>query len=368
MHLKALSRRWFVALLASSGLFISLHSFTAAAEDTGSAGFVYVMTNKSAGNSVIQYRRSGNGSLTWLNEVATGGNGTGANGADPLGSQNSLVLGREGKILLAANAGSNEVSVLEVSNGKLIWLSKLASGGTFPNSVALFDDLVYVLNAQGTPNIAGFRLDANGTLHAIPNATVNLPSGSTGANDIRFTPDGGNLLVTVSGTNQILLFDVGDDGIAGAPVAQPSAGASPFGIAFGHDGVVIVSEAAGSASSYRLSDDTLDAISGAVADTQMASCWISVTKSARLAYVSNTGSGTISSFQISGKGELSLLNAVAANPGGAPIDSSLSRDSRFLYVVESAQGKTLIFRNVDSRLSPIGTVSVPVGSQGIAAE
>src|SRR5436309_5943908 len=176
MHLKALSRRWFVALLVSSGLFISLHSFTAAAEDAGSAGFVYVMTNKSAGNSVIQYRRSGNGSLTWLREVATGGNGTGANGADPLGSQNSLVLGGDGRLLLAANAGSNEISVLGVINDKLVWLSKSPSGGTFPNSVALFGDLVYVLNAQGTPNITGFRLDSNGALHAIPNATVNLPS------------------------------------------------------------------------------------------------------------------------------------------------------------------------------------------------
>src|SRR5438552_1300063 len=263
MHSKALSRRWLTALTAASALFIALHSVSAAAEDSGRTGFVYVMTNKNTGNSVIQYRRSGNGSLTWLNEVTTGGNGTGANGADPLGSQNSLVLGGEGKILLV---------------------------------------------------------------------------------------------------------DVGDDGVAGVPVAQPSAGASPFGIAFGHDGVAIVSEAAGSASSYRQSDDTLDVISGAVTDTQRASCWISVTKSARLAYVSNTGSGTISSFQISGKGELSLLNAVAANPGGAPIDSSLSRDSRFLYVVESAQGKTLIFRNNDSTLSPIGTVSVPVGSQGIAAQ
>src|SRR5438874_9637974 len=368
MHSKALSRRWLTALTAASALFIALHSVSAAAEDSGRAGFVYVMTNKSAGNSVIQYRRSGNGSLTWLNEVTTGGNGTGANGADPLGSQNSLVLGGEGKILLAANAGSDEISVLEVINGKLVWRSKSASGGTFPNSVALFDNLVYVLNAQGTPNITGFRLDSDVTLHAIPNATVNLPSGSTGANDIRFTPDGGHLLVTVSATNQIISFDIGDDGVAGSPMPQPSAGPSPFGIGFGHNGTVIVSEAAGSASSYRLSDDTLDVISGAVTDTQMASCWISVTKSAREAYVSNTGSGTISSFRISGKGELTLLDAVAANPGGAPIDSALSRDSAFLYVVESAQGKTLIFRNRGDILLPIGTVSVPIGSQGIAAQ
>ena len=174
--------------------------------------------------------------------------------------------------------------------------------------------------------------------------------------------------MTVSGTNQILVFDVADNGVAGAPAPQTSAGGSPFGIRFGHDGVVIVSEAAGSASSYRLEDDTLDVISGAVTNTQKASCWISVNRSAREAYVSNTGSGTISSYQISGHGELTLLKTVAANPGGAPIDSALSRDSRFLYIVESAQGKTLIFKEDGENLIPIGSVSVATGSQGIAAQ
>jgi hypothetical protein len=86
-------------LIAASGLLIALHSTTAAAEDASRAGFVYVMTNKSTGNSVIQYRRSGSGALTWLNEVPTGGNGTGPNGADPLGAQNSLLLGGEGELL-----------------------------------------------------------------------------------------------------------------------------------------------------------------------------------------------------------------------------------------------------------------------------
>jgi len=324
------------------------------------------MTNKNPGNSVVQYQRSSNGSLSWLREVVTGGNGTGPNGADPLGSQDSLVLSGDGRLLVAANSGSNEISVLGIMNGKLAWLSKAASGGTFPNSIALSGDLVYVLNAQGIPNITGFRLDNHGALHWI--ATVDLPGGSNGANDIRFTPGGSRILVTVSGTNQILVFDVADNGVAGAPVPQTSAGGSPFGIRFGHDGVVIVSEAAGSASSYRLEDDTIDVISGAVTNTQKASCWISVNRSAREAYVSNTGSGTISSYQISGHGELTLLKAVAANPGGAPIDSALSRDSRFLYIVESAQGKTLIFKEDGENLIPIGSVSVATGSQGIAAQ
>lgn len=368
MHLKASPHRPVLAMgvLVAIALFMTLQSSALMAEEANGGGFVYVMTNKNPGNSVIQYQRASNGSLTWLREVATGGNGTGPNGADPLGSQNSLILGGDGRLLLAVNAGSNEVSVLAVINGKLTWLSKAASGGTFPNSIAISGDLVYVLNSQGTPNITGFRLDTSGTLHWI--ATVDLPAGSKGANDVRFTPGGSHILLTVSGTNQILVFDVGDDGVADAPVPQSSAGGSPFGIAFGHDGVVIISEAAGSASSYRLEDDTLDVISGAIVNTQAASCWISVNRSARDAYVSNTGSGTISSYGISGHGELSLLRAIAANPGGAPIDSALSRDSRFLYVVESAQGKTLIFRADGANLIPVGSVSVPTGSQGIAVQ
>ena len=365
MRSQSLRLRRIVSLLAF-GLLLSLASSNLTAETPRGDNFVYVMTNKTPSNSVLQFRRSADGSLTPVREVATGGSGTGANGADPLGSQDSLVLSGEGQLLLAANAGSNEISVLSARNGQLTWLSKSASGGTFPNSIALSGDLVYVLNAQGTPNITGFRLDTHGTLHWI--ATVPLPAGTLSPNDVRFTPSGSHILLTASGSNQILVFDVGDDGVAQAPSVQASAGGAPFGIRFGHDGVAIVSEAAGSASSYRLDDDTLDVISGAVSDTQKASCWISVDRAARTAYLSNTASGTISSFQVSGQGVLALLDAIAANPGGAPIDSALSRDSRFLYVVESAQGKTLIFRSSDGGLVSLGSVSVPLGSQGITAQ
>ncbi len=368
---KALSRRSLVALVVVCEVCINLYSAVlSAAEETNHAGFVYVMTNKNSANSVVQFRRSSDGTLAWMSEVPTGGSGTGPNGADPLGSQDALVLSGDGHLLIAVNAGSNEVSVLSVRAGKLAWLSKAPSGGTFPNSVALSGDLVYVLNAHGTPNITGFRLDTNGVLHTIPNGTVELPAGSTGANDIRFASGGDRLLVTVSGNNQILEFEVGDDGVVGSPVPQQSAGASPFGIRFGHEGVVVISEAAGSVSSYRLGgDDTLDVISAAVPDFQKASCWISVTRSRRNAYVSNTGSGTLSSLSIGPEGEISLLKSIATSTAGPPIDSTLSRDSRFLYVEESPLGEVQIFRVDAADLVPIGEVtSLPAGIQGIAAQ
>ena len=367
----ALSRTPLAALVVVSGVFINLYSAAlSAAEETNHAGFVYVMTNKNSANSVVQFRRGSDGTLAWMSEVPTGGSGTGPNGADPLGSQDALVLSGDGQLLIAVNAASNEVSVLSARAGKLAWLSKAPSGGTFPNSVALSGDLVYVLNAHGSPNITGFRLDTNGVLRTIPNATVELPAGSTGANDIRFAPGGDRLLVTVSGSSQILEFEVGDDGAVSSPVPQQSAGASPFGIRFGHEGVVVISEAAGSVSSYRLGGDTtLDVISAAVPDFQKASCWISVTRSRRNAYVSNTGSGTLSSFSIGPEGEISLLKSIATSTAGPPIDSTLSRDSRFLYVEESPLGEVQIFRVDAADLIPIGQVtSLPAGIQGIAAQ
>jgi 6-phosphogluconolactonase len=353
--------------LMAIGMVLGMCAVHLHAQSVGDS-FVYVMTNKNPGNSVIQFQRGSNGVLTWLREVPTGGNGTGPNGADPLGSQDSLVLSGDGSFLLAVNAGSNEISVLGPRNGKLTWLSKTTSGGTFPNSIALSHDLVYVLNSKGaSPNITGFRLDVNGVLHWI--ATIALPAGDAGANDIRFAPDGSELLVAVSGTNQILVFPLGNNGVASSPVIQTSAAAAPFGIRFGHNEVALIADASGAASSYQLSGaDMLSPISGDVSDTQMATCWISVPREAKFALVSNTGSGTLSSFAIDANGDLTLAHAVAVNPGGAPIDSALSRDGKFLYVDESAQGKVLIFSVSGGNLAQIGSVTLQPGLQGIAAQ
>ena len=365
MQALPLAKKAAISLVAVA-LFVALEPSQARADSHGDK-FVYVMSNKNPQNTVIQYLRMANGSLVQLREVPTGGSGTGPNGADPLGSQDSLILSGDGHFLLAANAGSNEVSVLGVDQERLVWLSKTRSGGDFPNSIAISGDLVYVLNSKGgTPNVTGFRLDVNGVLHWI--ATVALSTG-TAANDIRFAPDGSELLVAVAATNQILVFPVAANGVAGTPAAQSSTGASPFGIRFGHNETALISEAAGSMSSYQLTGaDSLNVISGAVSDTQAATCWISVPRDGKFALVSNTGSGTLSSFAIDVNGNVTLFNAIAANPGGAPIDSALSDDGRFLYIDDSTQGKVLIFGVNGGNLKSIGTASSNVGIQGIAAQ
>lgn len=173
MRQKQLSLRQIAVSVMALALLAGSCSVDVAAENPHGDNFVYVMSNKSPHNSVIQFLRGRNGSLTWVREVPTGGSGTGPTVVDPLGSQDSLVLSGDGHLLLAVNAGSNEVSVLEVKKGKLRWRDKVRSGGVFPNSVTLSGDLVYVLNAKGaTPHVNGFRLDPDGFLHAIPGARV----------------------------------------------------------------------------------------------------------------------------------------------------------------------------------------------------
>ncbi|MGH9454050.1 MAG: beta-propeller fold lactonase family protein, partial [Terriglobia bacterium] len=108
-----------------------------------------------------------------------------------------------------------------------------------------------------------------------------------------------------------------------------------------------------------------------IGDTQTAPCWVVVTNNGRLAFLSNTGTGTISSYRVAAGGTLTLLSAVAGSTGAnnAPIDMSMSANSQFLYVLSAAQGTVSAFRaEPDGSLTPLpGASGLPLGSQGIAA-
>jgi len=331
------------------------------------------MTNQPAGNTIVRFARSGNGSLARIDETATGGLGGTGNGIgifDPLGSADSLIQNDSGNLLLAVNAGSNEVSSLRAGANGLTLVNKVPSGGEFPNSVAMSGRLVYVLNAHGTPNITGFTIGPDGNLAPLANSTVALPGGVDAmAHDIRFTPDGLSLIVTEGGRNQLDIFDLGDDGLVTGVVARPSAGMGPFGFKFARRGVLVSTEAmSASVSSYNLTgDNALQPISPAVPNGQAATCWIDFTRTGH-AFVSNTAAGTLSSYQIGASGNLSLARAVAIKEVGAPIDLSLTNDGKFLYVVDSSSGRVRIFEVRGTGLVARGFVNgLPQTIQGIIA-
>jgi 6-phosphogluconolactonase (cycloisomerase 2 family) len=91
----------------------------------------------------------------------------------------------------------------------------------------------------------------------------------------------------------------------------------------------------------------------------------------RFAYTTNTANGTISSYEITRDGTLSLLNPTAAvtGKGTAPTDMALSSDSRFIYVREGGSNSVGGLQvEANGSLTPVGSVDgVPASAQGIAA-
>jgi 6-phosphogluconolactonase len=349
------------------------------------AGAVYVLTNQ-VDNMVMVFSHDAFGMLTPAGEFSTGGAGDpvpqGTDPAtDPLASQGALILDQGHQFLFAVNAGSNQISVLEITPSGLDLVDVVDSGGIRPISLTIRDGLLYVLNEGGTPNITGFTVGADGTLTPLTGSTQPL-IGGTAADpaQVNFNPDGKLLVVTEKAGNRIDTYTVDDNGLPSAPIDNASNGMTPFGFAFSNPGFMVVSEAFGgapnqsAASSYSAGDDgVLSVVSGSVANSQTASCWVVITNNGHTAFASNTGSGTISSYDLtSNDGTLTLVNSVAGDTGAnsAPIDMALNVSSQFLYVLAGGLQSVASFRvEHDGSLTLIDTEGgLPLGAQGIAAK
>jgi len=357
--------------------FVPLSALSAPPASTAShVGHVYVLSNDPNGNSVLVFDRKPSGAVTLSGSFATGGNGAGS-GADPLGSQNPVVLSTNGHLLFAVNAGSNSITAFRVSGDQLMPVNTVSSWGTMPVSVAVQKDLAYAVNAGGTPNISGFTIDKKtGALAPLAGSTQPLPGGAGAAPaEVSFGPHEHVLVVTEQATNQIDTFALNSDGTAKPGTAFPSSERTPFGFDFGQNDVAVISNAEGgdagaaTLSSYKVAPSgNLSAITTGIGDTQTAACWVAVTQDGTFAYTSNTGGGTVSSYTVSEDGALSLLNVAAANVT-VPVDLGMAHNGRFLYVRNAGDHSLSGFRiGHDGSLTQVTTVSgLPDGAAGLAA-
>jgi 6-phosphogluconolactonase (cycloisomerase 2 family) len=377
-----INRNSFIAvfILVAISLLATLQPTTSTAINLKS-GAVYVLTNQ-VSNSVAVFDRAPDGTSTPAGTFSTGGAGNpvaqpGDPPADPLASQGALI--RSDNFLFAVNAGSNEISVLSIGKDALTLVDKVSSGGVRPISLTVHENLLYVLNEGGTPNITGFTISDTGELTPLAGSTQPLTAGSVAdPAEVSFNNDGTLLAVTEKAANLIDVYLVGSDGVAGPPNSNPSNGMTPFGFAFDQRNHLVVSEAFGGApnaaavSSYNAAlSGTLEVVSGSVPDMQTAACWIVITNSGRYVYTTNTGTGVVSSYQLAGDGTLTLLNSVAASLGATsgPVDMALNNSSRFLYVLANGLQTVEVFRvNPDGSLTHVESVGgLPFGTQGIAA-
>jgi 6-phosphogluconolactonase len=330
---------------------------------------VFAQTNEAERNRVIAFRRDETGALDSLGSYETGGAG---DGVPHLTSQGSVILA--GDRLLVTNAGSDELSLFEVSPEALVLVQTVRSGGKAPKSVAEHGGLVYSLNT-GEPALAGFRVGESG-LEPLPGSRRDLPAGSDPA-QVGFTPDGSTLVVTDRGTDSIALFPVGADGLLGEPAIQPSSGPTPYGFAFTGDGTLLVTEAFGAqkgkaaASSYRVGAGTATPVSRSIGNGRSEICW-AVVKDDRYVFTTNFADGAVSRYEIGPDGSIVLDDAVAgtAVEGEAGLrDEALSADGRFLYAID-ADGGRIFGWAVDEagRLSELGSwEGVPPTVAGLAA-
>lgn len=365
-----------LALLFLSTFSMAFQSHGHFQQFSGNSGFVFTATNSDTGNAVIAFRRLPNGALSPFDQFPTGGLGTGSG----LGNQGGLLLSGDGQWLFVVNAGSDSVSVFSVNPNGLNLVDTEASGGTRPISLALHGDLLYVLNAGGDGNIAGFLVGPNGDLAPLGGSTRALSGSGVGPAQISFSSDGKVLIVTEKAANAIATYTVDGDGLPGTAVAHTSAGTTPFGFAVDRHDRIFVSEAAGGApgqstiSSYQvLPNGDVEVISPAVATGQSAACWILLTRNERFGYATNTGSGNLTGFGIDGSsGEISLLDASGstAGAGAAPIDMARSRNGRFVYALNAGDDSISIFKvQADGSLSPLDTVTgLPPSTNGLAAQ
>ena len=343
-------------------------------------GAVYVMANETNGNAVVGYAQRGDGTLRPIGRFATGGDGAafdGGEGLDPLISAYAIERTADNRYVLVVNAGSGSVSSMRVRDDfSLERVNTATTGGTGPNSIAVFGSLVYVSNIDadgvfnGEPDqegsLQGYIIGADGRLVPLAGSARTLGNRPSA---IRFSPSGGHLVVAsinagssalASGSDdELVVYEVQADGtLSASPVSAATStprGNSanrnlPSAIGFeiveddqGND-IVVVTEArefqadgappafpnlqTGSVSTWTLDTDgtliakDLDVLAGAsVTDGQRTACWIAFSADQSYFWVSNALESTLSTYSFAPNGDIAVQSIVAAagNPPGSTV-------------------------------------------------
>ena len=301
--------------VATAGLAaVALPFATPAFASTASpgSGAVFVQTDNTSGNQVVAYHRAAGGTLSPAGRYATGGLGgvLAGSAVDHLASQGSLSYDPWHGLLYAVNAGSNTVSVFAVTGDRLARRQVLSSGGTFPVSVAVHGDLVYVLNALGGGRLQGYRVLGDrlvpipGSGRALGLDPTATPQFTNTPGQVAFTPDGSQVIVTTKANgNDIDVFGVRFGGqLSAAPVVNSEPGTVPFGISFDLYGHLVIAEAGPNAlATFALAPGGAVSLVDAVPTGAAATCWVA--PAGPFLFAGNAGSAAESGYSSSFGGQ-----------------------------------------------------------------
>ena len=356
--------------------------------NTGNAGpavgAVYAMTNGQGQvdgnvqgpNSVVAYAQAADGTLTIMGEFPTGGNGgdfDGGEGLDPLISAYAITKSNDNRFVMAVNAGSNTVTVMQVNQDfTLSVVDTESTQDVGPNSIAYVpsrrpgvNGIVYVSNITraefldlGEPghqgSIVGYLLMDDGSLEPIANSRRELANRPSA---VQISPDGDWLVVSsinsgASGLgsgneDEIVLFSLTPDGVTSAQQLDGATSTlrgntegrnlpSAIGFQIVQNNYVVVTEARefqpdgtppafpalqdGSVSTWQIANDgtlvpiNLDVASG-TNNTGRTACWLDFSDDNTF-FVSNAIEAGLASYSFN-DGQIALLDQVAAQGTGA---------------------------------------------------
>lgn len=350
-------------------------------------------------NQVVAYSRGDDGSLTQIGVYDTGGVGENIrnSGANPLASQDPLIVSKDNRFVFAVNPGSESISSFSINSDYSLTPASLdvhtygPSGANNPVSLTVFENYLYVVNTgnfvdsdgnelESLPedrnrvnaSILGFAIGDDGTLTELPGSEIAGLGANAGS--IEFSSDGSSLHVTERRTNEILSVDMvnglpardsdGNPYIATVSSITPQ----PFGTDLyptENGDILLVSEgnngAAGlsALSSYLIEDNgdlTGISLSSGVEGDPLTTgftfgCWVEFveTPEGDFAYVSNTPDGVITSFAVGDEGGLTRLESSAGTTGIGVLDVEITYP--FLYQVVNNDGRIALFEiNADGSL------------------
>jgi len=310
-------------------------------------------------NQVVAYARGDDGSLEQLGVYDTGGIGENirASGANPLASQDPLIVSKDQRFVFAVNAGSESISSFVINDDFSLTPASLdvstsgSSGAQNPVSLTIFENILYVANTGNyvdedgveldtlpedrnrvNSSIIGFTIGDDGTLTEL--AGSEIPGIAANVGSVEFSTDGLSLAVTERRTNEIITVGLDENRLPVSESFINSLTDQPFGtdlypaeigdillVSEGNNGAVGLS----ALSSYLVQDDgslTGISLSSGVEGDPLTTgftfgCWVEFveTPDGDFAYVSNTPDGVITSYEVSDAGELTLLESLAASAG-----------------------------------------------------
>ena len=118
-------------------------------------------------NQVVAYARGVDGSLQQLGVYDTGGVGENIrnSGANPLASQDPLIVSKDQRFVFAVNAGSESISSFVINDDYSLTPASLnvsttgSSGAQNPVSLTIYENILYVANTGNFVDANGAELD-----------------------------------------------------------------------------------------------------------------------------------------------------------------------------------------------------------------